>query len=215
VTIALFDLDGTITRRDTLVPYVLRHLARRPWRLVRLVALLPALVSYGLGPPDRGRLKSALIRCALGGESRSALAVWTAKYVTDVVPARLHRDALAAIERHRAAGDRLVLLSASPDFYVPAIGERLGFDEVICTQVAWRGDRLEGALLTENRRGPEKLRVLEALRARHPGERIVGYANSDADLEHLERCDEAWLVNGPAPARRAAAAAGVHCVGWR
>ncbi len=34
--IAIFDLDGTITHRDTLFPLVLRQLARRPWHLLRL-----------------------------------------------------------------------------------------------------------------------------------------------------------------------------------
>lgn len=215
MTIALFDLDGTITRHDTLVPYVFARLARRPWRLPRLAAMVPALLRYAFVDRDRGRLKAVLIRCAIGGTPRADVEAWSRAFVAGIVPGYLHRDALAAIERHRLAGDHLVLLSASPDCYVPEIGRRLGFAEVICTEVAWRGDRLDGALRTENRRGAEKLRVLEALRARHPGERIVGYANSASDLAHLERCDEAWLVNAPPAARAAGERAGLHCVRWR
>ena len=41
--LALFDLDGTITRRDTLLPYVAGFLLRHPARLARLPRLLPAL----------------------------------------------------------------------------------------------------------------------------------------------------------------------------
>ena len=31
--LAVFDLDGTITRHDTLIQYVLGYLKSRPWRL--------------------------------------------------------------------------------------------------------------------------------------------------------------------------------------
>ena len=37
---------------------------------------------------------------------------------------------------HRARGDRLLLMSASTDLYVPRIGRALGFDETICTRGA-------------------------------------------------------------------------------
>ena len=45
------------------------------------------------------------------------------------------RDALAALQVHRAAGDHLVLLSASPDLYVPLIGRLLGFERTLCTEI--------------------------------------------------------------------------------
>ena len=108
--------------------------------------------------------------------------------------------AVAAIARHRSQGDTLVLMSASVDLYVPALGERLGFGRTICTGVAWRGEFLDGALATPNRRGEEKARCLEALRAEHAGARITAYGNSASDLPHLRLADRGVLVN-PSPAR--------------
>ena len=93
-------------------------------------------------------------------------------FVRTLGPRRVFRPAaLAALEAHRAAGDHLVLLSASPDLYVPLIGRLLGFERTLCTELRWRGDRLDGALRTPNRRGEEKLRCLEALRPQYPGRR--------------------------------------------
>ena len=43
--VCLFDLDGTISRRDTFVPYVIGLLLRRPWRLPRLVLAVPAVLA--------------------------------------------------------------------------------------------------------------------------------------------------------------------------
>jgi len=67
VRLAIFDLDGTITRHDTLAPYVLGFLIlRSPWRLPALLLVLPVLLGYAVGLIDRGGLKSAFILTALG-----------------------------------------------------------------------------------------------------------------------------------------------------
>ena len=212
--VAVFDLDGTITWHDTLVRYLGEALAAHPARIGRLWPLPFVLARFAIDR-DRGALKSRVIRAALGGLRRAEVARLTERFVAARLPSLLRPAALAAIERHRAAGDYLVLLSASTDFYVRAIGARLGFDEVICTEVRWAGERLDGALATANRRGSEKTRCLEALRARHPGAAITAYGNAGSDLEHLARADRALLVNGSNATRRRARALGIPAGSWR
>ena len=60
--LAIFDLDGTITRRDTLLPYIWGYLRRHPQRWWRLPLCLAPLGPYLLGRMDRGALKGAVIR---------------------------------------------------------------------------------------------------------------------------------------------------------
>jgi HAD superfamily hydrolase (TIGR01490 family) len=213
--LALFDLDGTITRRDPLLPYVAGFLLRHPQRLLRLPRVLPALGRFLLRRADRGELKSALLQAALGGCHRAELDAWTAHFVSGLLRQGLYGDALAAIARHGRHGDTLVLLSASTDLYVPAIGKALGFAEVLCTGVEWNGDRLVGRLTTPNRRGVEKVRCLAQLRARHPQLPITAYGNTASDLAHLGLADRGVLVNGSRRARRAARRAAVDCRVWR
>jgi phosphatidylglycerophosphatase C len=210
----VFDLDGTLTRHDTLVPYLTGFLRQHPQRVVRLARVLPVLAGFAVGRADRGALKSAAIRAVLGGRTRAELEAWTGEFVAQLIPGGLHRDALAALEQHRRAGDHLVLLSASPDLYVPAIGRALGFAQTVCTGVAWEGERLTGRLTTPNRRGAEKTRCLAALRREHPGLEVVGYGNAASDLDHLALADHGTLVNGSAVARRAAARLNIACVTW-
>jgi phosphatidylglycerophosphatase C len=119
---------------------------------------------------------------------------------------------------HRARGDRLLLMSASVDLYVPRIAQALGFDEVICTQVRWRSDgRLDGRLASANCRGEEKRRCLAAVIARDSPDRIYAYGNSGSDLPTWQLAHEAYLVNGPAhtrrPACRRACDAALRCAG--
>jgi phosphatidylglycerophosphatase C len=214
--VALFDLDGTLTWRDTLLPFLAGYAVRHPARLLRLWRLAPALIDYCVRDRDRGRLKSRAIRAVMGGDRRELIEAWAEPFVLALEPHhRFRAAALATLEAHRAAGDHLVLLSASPDLYVPRIGRLLGFERTLCTELLWRGDRLDGRLKTPNRRGEEKLRCLESLRSEYPGAPIVAYGNSDSDLIHMSRADRAVLVNGGGGARRHAAKAGIPVADWR
>lgn len=212
--LALFDLDGTITRRDTLFPYVFGICLRRPSRLVRVLLAMPAAcLHYVLRGRDRAALKQTLIVSALAGLSRADIANTNDRFVPRLLAHGLHPEALTRLAAHRAAGDYLVLMSASPDLYVPAVARALGFNETICTGVKWDGMLLDGELVTENRRGEEKRRCVEQLRARWLKTTFVAYGNSASDLPHLRICDRAYLVNGGDQAIREAARLNVT-VGW-
>jgi phosphatidylglycerophosphatase C len=215
VRLAVFDLDGTITRRDTLVLYVIGVLKRRPWRWLGLLRIVPSALLFLLGRIDHGTLKASLIKSTLGGCTRPELTAWTERFVPGLVADGLFAQAVRRIEAHREAGDRLILMSASTDLYVPAIGRALGFQEVICTGVEWEGERLIGNLTTPNRRGPEKARCFEALRSRYPDLSTAAYGNAGSDLDHLRLANEGFLVNGSASAKRRAVSLGVALVRWR
>jgi phosphatidylglycerophosphatase C len=213
--LAVFDLDGTLTWRDTLLPFLLSFVRRHPWRAFGLWRLPFALLSFVAGGRDRGALKSQVIRMLMGGAARTEVDACAAAFVDTLRPPRqLRPAALAALEAHRAAGDHLVLLSASPDLYVPRIGRYLGFEMALCTELAWRAERLDGGLTTANRRGAEKLRCLTWLRTQYPGLPIVAYGNSAADLDHLRQADRALLVNGNTAARALAKRWGIPTADW-
>ena len=213
MSIAIFDLDGTITRHDTLMPLVLRWLARRPWQLLRLLWVVPSVLRF-FADRDRGALKQSLLRATLRGTPRAELTNFSREFVRDKIERGCFREALATVRRHRDAGHHLVLMSASVDFYVPEFGRQLGFDQVISTEVRWDGDRLEGTLTSANRRGEEKARCLRALLDQRPDGDTYAYGNSDSDLPHLQLVRHGMLVNGSLSARRAAAELGVTCVDW-
>lgn len=189
-------------------------LHRHPARAPRVIAVLPALLRFARHR-DRGDLKAAFIRAALGGCTRAELDAWTARFVPRLLAHGVRRDALDCLARHRAQGDLLVLMSASVDLYVPAIARALGFDEVICTALRWQGERLDGALAGPNVRGAEKARAFKELRGRHPGLEVTAYGNATSDLGHLCVADRGVLVNGSRHARTAAERLGLTCLAWR
>ncbi|MDP8984875.1 MAG: HAD-IB family phosphatase [Pseudomonadota bacterium] len=216
--LAVFDLDGTLTWHDTLLPFLLGYAVRYP-RFSCLWRVPTAVIGYG-GTRDRGLLKSRLIRAVMGGDPRSRIDAWAEAFVGGLERRGAFRPAaLARLRAHRDAGDRLVLLSASPDLYVPRIGALLGFERTVCTELKWDAaapgeDRLDGTLRTANRWGEEKTRCLAWLRTQYPDMPLVAYGNSGSDLPHLRHADRALLVNAGAKARRTAAAAGIAVGDW-
>jgi phosphatidylglycerophosphatase C len=96
------------------------------------------------------------------------------------------------LRHHQAAGHRVILLSASPDLYVPAVGRALGIAEVVSTRVAVAGGRCAGHIVGDNCKGENKL---EALR-RHLGGDVpppgsFAYGDSRSDLPVLR-----WVASG-------------------
>jgi phosphatidylglycerophosphatase C len=175
--------------------------------------MLPALLRFARNR-DRGDLKAAFIRAALGGCTRTELDAWTARFVSQLLEHGLRPDALACLASHRTRGDVLVLMSASVDLYVPPIARALAFTEVLCTPLRWQGEYLDGALAGPNCRGAEKARALKELRGRYPGLRVTAYGNAASDLGHLCVADRGLLVNGSRRTRAVAERLGLTCLVW-
>ena len=75
---------------------------------------------------DHGGLKGAVLRVLFGGMPRNAVQAWAQQFAQATVPGRMFAEALAAFRAHVAAGDYTVLMSASPDLYVPLIAQDAG-----------------------------------------------------------------------------------------
>jgi len=183
--LAAFDLDGTLTRRDTLMPFLVRALgASRPYRAV-LASSLPLARAAALGGAHRDAAKAAVLGRVLAGVPLARLAEAAESYADHVVAHGLRADVRARVDWHRAEGHELVLVSASPEVYVAPIGSRLGFDAVLATRLEVdTAGVLTGRLLGANCRGPEKVARLRAWR----GDAVVlayAYGDSAGDREML------------------------------
>jgi hypothetical protein len=110
-TLALFDLDGTITRRDTYLAYLLGFLARHPERWPRATPLPLAVLGYLLGVRDNTWLKTTFLRAILGGAPRSLLASWTEIFLNQMLDSGLRPG---RSRRSSATGPPAIAWSWSP-----------------------------------------------------------------------------------------------------
>ncbi len=195
--IAAFDLDGTLTTRDCVVPF-LRQVAGTP-RLAAGVAIHPVDVSKALVRRDRDAFKLLASRAAFAGRRLEELEPHAAEFATMIHANWLRGDTLATLQGHLEAGDTVVIVSASYSLYVEPLTVLLGAHHALATRLAVGADgRLTGELDGPNCRGPEKVRRLhEWLDTAYSGRaevELIAYGDSPGDRELLADADEPhWI----------------------
>jgi phosphatidylglycerophosphatase C len=192
--VAVFDLDGTLVTRDTLLPFLVSY-ARSQGRWRPLLWLPLALVAYLCGIWSARALKQRLLVRFLGGEPEERIRAHADWFCRSWVAAHLHPVGLARLRAHQAEGHRTILLSASPSLYVPAVAASLGIEEVICTRVRVPDGTGRELLVGPNCKGPQKLARLQ----QHFGETSAprpsfAYGDSRADLPILRWVEQGFLV---------------------
>lgn len=220
--LAIYDMDKTITRAATYTPFLIHAaMTRAPGRLALLPLAGFAGLGFKMGLMSRGRVKEVAHRLMLGPALAPGEMEHLAKgFAESLVPGRLFPGALRQIAADRAAGYRLVLATASYDFYVAAIARALGFDDGVATRAVRSADgavlpRIEG----ENCYGPAKRRMVEAWMTAQGIAResahIRFYSDHVSDEPMLAMADEAFAVNAHGPLARLARTRGWPLLDWR
>jgi phosphatidylglycerophosphatase C len=192
--VAVFDVDGTLTTRDCVTPFLRRAAGRR---LATAILGHPLAVTAAAARRDRDRLKE-LACAALRGLDVSAYDELGRSFAQEVATNWLRDDTTARLRRHRELGHRVILASASLDAYLGPLGEMLEVDGIVCTRLERGPDgRLTGRLVGENCRGAEKARrVREWLEAAGLADAVLwAYGDSPGDRPLLETADHAVWVD--------------------
>jgi HAD superfamily hydrolase (TIGR01490 family) len=221
-SIAIYDMDRTITRRPTYGPFLVhacRHIA--PWRAALAPLILLTLLAYALRLIDRGRLKEWNYNLLIGrGVAPERLEPVVESFAARQVESNVLAGARASIAADRAAGRRLVMATASYRLYAAAIARRLGFDDVIATDTMLdSAGRIVARIDGSNCYGRGKLDMIEAWLQKAGLEReavhIRFYSDHISD-SHVHRwADEAVAANAHDRLVRLAETEGWEVVDWR
>lgn len=204
--VAVFDLDRTITRMGTYTPFLMHCVPARERTFERLPWAIWLTAIFAVGLISRDDVKARMIDVNIVGCTRAQIATWADSYVERCLRKDVRPGALSTIAKHRAAGDHLVLATASFDFYAQVFADVLGFHHLIATKSVWdeRG-RLCAALGGENCYGQVKFAaVRDYVSAMEPRPRIIAYTDHHSDVELLRWADEAVAVNPKGRFRRMA-----------
>ena len=199
--VAAFDFDGTLTRRETLLPFLLYTLGAA--KVARHAFMLaPTLAGYGLGLIRNDVAKEKVFIQCLNGTGFDALRKKGEGFAAEILPGLLRRGAMQRFEWHKHQGHRCVVISASLEIYVRPWAIKAGFDEVIATRLETHQDgTVTGRLSGANCFGLEKLRRLEALIGDRDDYTLYAYGDSRGDKELLSSADYAYYRHIPKPWR--------------
>lgn len=146
------------------------------------------------------------------------LEAWRARYLRERIEPMITAGARELVERHRAAGDTLVLITATNSFVTRPIADLLRIEHLIATEPR----RVDGRFVAEIEGTPAfregKVTRLEHWLGSRPelaGAESWCYSDSHNDLPLLERVDHPVAVNPDPSLAEIAATRGWPVIGLR
>lgn len=195
VTVAVFDVDGTLTVRDCVVPFT-RRVAGTP-RLVGGILRQPRKVVSALVARDRDALKAAFAGIAFVGVPAAELENHAIAFADEVYSGWMREDVARRFRWHQEQGHVVVLVSASFETYLAPLGDLLEADAVLCTRLEIVDGVATGRLDGANCRGAEKVRRI-AQWCEEAGLTLdaveYAYGDSNGDKEMLELARQSFYV---------------------
>jgi HAD superfamily hydrolase (TIGR01490 family) len=191
--LVIFDLDGTLIHASSerlFARYLYEH-GCFGWRQAAAFAAFALRYAF--------RYRGSVLKkdkAYLAGLRQDRISDLAQRFVDEHLLGTLYRPALARLERHRAAGDLLLLLTGTPDFIARPLGERLGLAHVVATECALRNAAFTGAPPKQHPFAADKLRLARLFGAQHGArlEHAVAYANAREDRFLLAEVGEPVAV---------------------
>jgi len=136
---AVIDLDGTLTRQDTLLRFFLfwfkRGVLRFGWCGLAYGALKAKLIS-------QDRYTRMVFALCISGMPRDRLDAMARRWIATEGTAVLRPQSAELIQHLKSAGYEAVMLTANFDFLAIPLGEWMNFTQVICTETSRSAPKL-------------------------------------------------------------------------
>lgn len=194
--VAAFDVDGTLTVRDCVRPFLERLAGRRG--LVFAAARRPITTVTAAARRDRDELKDVIVGGVFGGRRVADVEAEGRSFASLVNTRFLRPDMMERLRWHQRMGHRTVMVSASLRPYLVPLASALGMASPLCTDVEHDGERYGHHLDGGNCRAAEKAVRLRAWMADEglTGAELWAYGDSRGDREMLELADHPVWVAG-------------------
>jgi HAD superfamily hydrolase (TIGR01490 family) len=162
--LAIFDVDYTLTKRETLVEFYLFMMVKNPRLLKYLPKSIFSSIFYVLKIHDASKVKKTFIRFIDGIEANDMKKI-VKEFYEKRLSKILYKDAIDTIKKMKADGFKIYLISASAEFYLNELYKILEVDKVIGTRFAMENGLHRNEIIGENCKGDEKVkRLMEVLK---------------------------------------------------
>lgn len=212
---AFFDLDGTLLSVNSARLWLARehrlgHVTG--WQVARAMACIGG---YHLGVLDmEATLRAALV--TIRGLEEASIRAQTREWWAEEIHPCVAPGGRAAVEAHRRAGEKVVLLTSSSRYAAEVAREEFGLDDVLFQAYETRDGRFTGEPCMPICFGSGKVEAAEAWAAANGVDLDASafYSDSYTDLPMLERVGRPFAVHPDPRLRRAARSRGWPVLDW-
>lgn len=213
---AIFDVDNTITTRDTFLLFFLFILSQKPFRIFKAYRLPISLLRTRVFGANRLLVKEDVFRL-LNGLPEKEVTELCLNFVRQSATKYISARAVKAMEHHQREGFKIILLSASPEIYLNHLCKFLSADFYIGTKVEVKNGNTFA--LGSHCYGAEKLKRLNQFinneKLQLDFKNSFFYSDHQSDLPVFENVGNPVAVNANAKLKSLALKKGWSNYQWR
>ncbi|CUN99062.1 HAD-IB family hydrolase [Clostridium sp. NSJ-49] len=198
VKLALFDIDYTITRKETLMEFYKYIVSKDIKNIKFLPRALYSGLMYGIKVYDEKKVKECFLKFIENIEEKD-LAILTKKFYDERLSKILYKDALDMMHKLKSEGYMVILISASPEFYIKEFYAIDDVDFIIGTRFTFENGKFVRKMSGNNCKRDEKVSRLKAYLKENnieaDYENSYMFSDSLSDLPLLELVGKPYLIN--------------------
>jgi HAD superfamily hydrolase (TIGR01490 family) len=186
--LALFDFDGTISTKDSLVEFI-HYAVGKPRYFLGLIYLSPMLVAYKLNIIKNHKAKEIFLSHFFKNWDRNRFQDVATRYSLEKLDDIVREKAMERIKWHKYKGDKIVVVSASIECWLKDWCKREELS-LISTKLEYKDNKITGKFSTPNCYGKEKVKRIHDMYYLGDYETVYAYGDSSGDKELLELANE-------------------------
>lgn len=187
MNLALFDFDGTITFKDSLIDFTRYAVGDFRW-LLGMLYLSPVLLAMIIKILPNDRVKQRYMKHFFAKWTIEQFQSKADSYAKNGIPGIVRKGALERIEWHLNNGDKVVVVTASMENWLRKWCQKQGLD-LIATEMESVNGNLTGRFAGKNCYGKEKVERIKQRLSLSSFEKIYAYGDSSGDLPMLSLAD--------------------------
>lgn len=196
--LAIFDVDFTLTKRETLLEFYRFMIKRDPKLLMKIPSIIfsGAMYAFKLSPLKDTKEKFISF---IDGIKEEDMQQHVKEFYEKRLSRILYKDAIDTIRKRKEEGFRVYLISASAEFYLRELYNIKEVDKVIGTRFICESGIHKSKIQGENCKGEEKVkRLMEELKKDNiqvDFKNSYMYSDSLADLPLFNLVGNPYLIN--------------------
>ena len=183
-SIAFFDFDGTITRKDTLFE-IIKYQKGSGSFYTGMLVLSPALVLFKMKLVSNQTVKQLVLQYFFRNTPEDVFREKCASFCKERLPLLVRDSALNAIRQHLAKGHQVNVVTASCQEWVAPWCKSLGIG-CIGTRLEIRDGKITGRIYGENCNGEEKVNRIRELFDLTRFDEVHAYGDTSGDQPMLK-----------------------------
>jgi len=186
MSLVFFDFDGTLTKRDTILPFgfwLARSKSKTRFRMAALLFLMGLLKFRFL---SNHQFKEKFCRLLLKGESEKRVDELSLAFLANYVERSLNSSVVSVLLEHQEKGDVVYLVSSNFTFLLRPLQTRWNSSGVIATDLEVEAGRFTGQIHGRACDGAEKLARVIELFGKDLVKEATAYGDSRGDRPLLD-----------------------------